>query len=442
MADTRVAATPLTHARVLRIALPIVLSNATVPLLGAVDTAVVGQMGEAVPIGAVGIGAIILTSLYWLFGFLRMGTIGLASQAIGARDQSETHAILIRSLLIGGTGGALMILLQLPLFYGAFLVSPASAEVESLARDYLEIRIWSAPALISLYGVTGWLTAQERSGAVLMQQVSMNALNIVLNIWFVLGLDMGVPGVALATFIAEWVGLVIGLWFCRDVFAASHWRDRARVFARGPLMRMAVINRDIMLRSLCIQAIFVSFVFFSGDLGDVPLAANQVLLQFVFITAYGLDGFAHAVETLVGQAVGQKDRDRLRRSICLGCLWAGLVALLVTVVFAGFGTELIAVMTTSEAVRATAATYLIYVVAAPLASVGTFMVDGVMVGATRARDMRNTMALSAALYLGLAAVLLPVLDNHGLWTALLFSFLVRGVTLALRYPALERDLFG
>lgn len=442
MVDTTHAANRLTHKRVLRIAIPIVLSNATVPLLGAVDTAVVGQMGEAAPIGAVGIGAIILTSLYWLFAFLRMGTIGLASQAMGAGDQGETHSILIRSLLIGGTGGAVMILLQMPLFYGAFLVSPASAEVEGLARDYLAIRIWSAPALISLYGVTGWLIAQERSGAVLVQQVSMNALNIVLNIWFVLGLDMGVPGVALATFIAEWVGLVIGLWFCRDVFAAPHWRDRARVFARAPLMRMAVINRDIMLRSLCIQAIFVSFVFFSGDLGDVPLAANQVLLQFVFITAYGLDGFAHAVETLVGQAVGQKDRERLRRSIWLGCLWAGVVALAVTVVFAGFGTELIAVMTTSEAVRATAGTFLIYVVFAPMASVGTFMVDGVMVGATRARDMRNTMALSAALYLGLAAVLLPVLGNHGLWIALLFSFLVRGVTLGLRYPALERDLFG
>ncbi|MEM1303131.1 MAG: MATE family efflux transporter, partial [Pseudomonadota bacterium] len=293
---------PLTHARVLRIAVPIVLSNSTVPLLGAVDTAVVGQMGAAAPIGAVGIGAIILSSIYWLFAFLRMGTIGLASQAKGAGDIAEDHAILSRCLMIGLAGGTALIVVQIPLFAAAFWVSPASSEVETLARDYMAIRIWSAPALIALYGVSGWLIAQERTGAILAQQLAMNGLNIALNIWFVIGLDWGVTGVAWATFIAEWAGLVIGLWFCRGVFAAPHWRNKAKVFERAPLMRMALINRDIMLRSFLIQVIFVSFLFFSGDLGDVTLAANQVLLQFVLIASYALDGFAHAVETLVGQA--------------------------------------------------------------------------------------------------------------------------------------------
>ncbi|MEL7280832.1 MAG: MATE family efflux transporter [Pseudomonadota bacterium] len=441
MADTQTAQTPLTHARLLRIAVPIVLSNSTVPLLGAVDTAVVGQMGAAAPIGAVGIGAIILSSLYWLFAFLRMGTIGLASQARGANDQAEEHVILTRCMIIGMLGGALMILLQWPLFYGAFVISPASAEVETLARDYLAIRIWSAPALISLYGVTGWLIAQERTGAVLALQLAMNGLNIALNIWFVLGLEMGVTGVAWATFLAEWAGLILGLWFCRGVFRGPHWRNRERVLARAPLMRMALINRDILLRSLFIQVIFVSFLFFSGDLGDVTLAANQVLLQFVFLTAYGLDGFAHAVETLIGQAIGGRDRAGLRRAAKIGFQWALLVALLITLAFASLGTQIIALMATSEAVRAAAGTCLIYVIATPLASVWSFMIDGIFVGATRARDMRDTMVMSAVLYLICAAALLPLLGNHGLWIALLISFGARALTLGLRYRALEREAF-
>ncbi len=444
MADpqNRGVSDPLTHARVLRIALPIVLSNSTVPLLGAVDTAVVGQMGAAAPIGAVGIGAIILSSVYWLFGFLRMGTIGLAAQAKGAGDTAEEHAILTRCLMIGIAGGALLILIQIPLFAAAFLVSPASEEVETLAHDYMSIRIWSAPALIALYGVTGWLIAQERTGAVLVQQLAMNGLNIALNIWFVLGLDMGVAGVAWATFIAEWAGLIIGLWFCRGVFQGSHWRDKARVLAREPVMRMALINRDIMLRSLFIQVIFVSFLFFSGDLGDVALAANQVLLQFVFVTAYGLDGFAHAVETLVGQAVGSRDKARVRRAIWLGGFWAGVVAVLITAVFGHFGTQIIALMATSEAVRATAGTYLIYVIASPLIAVWSFMIDGIFVGATRARDMRDTMVMSSVFYLICAVCLLWAFGNHGLWVALLISFVARAVSLGLRYPNLERDAFG
>ena len=438
MAESASPAAPLTHARVLRIAVPIVLSNSTVPLLGAVDTAVVGQMGAAAPIGAVGIGTIILSSIYWLFAFLRMGTIGLASQAKGAGDTAEEDAILSRCLMIGLAGGAMLILVQIPLFAGAFWISPSSAEVESLARDYMAIRIWSAPALISLYGVTGWLIAQERATAVMIQQIAMNGLNIALNIWFVLGLDWGVEGVAWATFIAEWAGLLLGLWFCRSVFAGPYWRDKARVFARAPVMRMALINRDIMIRSLLLQAIFVSFLFLSGDLGDVTLAANQVLLQFIFITAYGLDGFAHAVETLVGQAFGQRDRARLRRAAILGCIWAVLVALLVTVVFAVFGTAIIAIMATSQDVRVEAGTYLAYVVAAPILSVWSFMLDGIFVGATRARDMRNAMAVSTTIYAVSAAVLLPLLNNHGLWLALLISFVARAVTLGLRYPELER----
>lgn len=210
----------VTHRRVLAISLPIVLSNATVPILGAVDTGVVGQMGEAVPIGAVGIGAIILSALYWVFGFLRMGTTGLTAQAWGARDHAEVDAMLSRALLVAGAAGGALIALQLPLFAGAFLVSPASSEVETMARDYLAIRIWSAPAAIGLFGITGWLIAQGRTKAVLAIQLWMNSVNILLDFWFVLGLGWGVEGVAIATFLAEWSGAAMGLWLCARRSAA------------------------------------------------------------------------------------------------------------------------------------------------------------------------------------------------------------------------------
>lgn len=427
----------ITHARVLKVALPIVLSNATVPILGAVDTAVVGQMGLAAPIGAVGLGAVILTAIYWIFGFLRMGTTGLTAQAQGAGHQGEVAAMLTRALMIGAAAGFAVIALQIPVFWGAFVLAPASAEVESLARDYMQIRVFSAPAAIAIYGVTGWLIALERTRAVLGLQLWMNGVNILLDLWFVLGLGWGVEGVALATFLAEWSGLALGLWLCRAAFAVPAWRDWARIFDRPALTRMLAVNTDILIRSLLLQAIFLSFLFLGAGQGDVVLAANQVLLQFLHITAYALDGFAFAAEALVGQALGARDRGRLRRSAVLASLWGGVSVIGMAIAFALAGTAIIAVMTTAEPVRAAAATYLPWMVAAPLLGLAPWMLDGIFIGATRTRDMRNMMAISAAIYAACVVTLLPLLGNHGLWLSLLISFLARGLTLGLRYPALE-----
>ncbi|SLN69950.1 MATE family efflux transporter [Roseisalinus antarcticus] len=432
----------LTHRRVLTIAVPIVLSNATVPILGAVDTGVVGQLGEAAPIGAVGIGAVILTALYWLFGFLRMGTTGLTSQALGRRDAAEVSALLTRVLMIGLTAGAAIILLQLPLFRAAFVVSPASDEVEGLARGYMAIRVWSAPALIAIYGITGWLIAQERTRGVLLIQVLMNTMNIVLDLIFVLVLDWGVEGVAVATLLAEWSGLTLGLWLCRDAFRQPAWRDWPRVFDRVRLLNMARVNGDILIRSVLLQAIFVSFLFYGSGFGDVPLAANQVLLQFLSITAYALDGFAFAAETLVGQALGAFRRDALRRAAVLTSVWglgmsAGLAA-----AFALGGPAIIDLMTTAPEVRVEARLYLPWMALAPLVGVASWMLDGIFIGATRTGDMRNMMAVSAAVYFASVYPLLGAFGNHGLWIALLLSFAVRGVTLGVRYPALEAQAEG
>lgn len=429
----------VTHRRVLKIAVPIVISNATVPFLGIVDTGVVGQLGLAAPIGAVGIGAIILTAIYWIFGFLRMGTTGLAGQAIGANDQPELAAILTRALLVGLAAGLGIFLLQVPLFAGAFLISPASAEVEGLARSYMGIRVFSAPAMIGVYGLTGWLIAAERTRAVLAIQLLMNGVNVGLDFLFVLHFDWGVNGVAIATVIAEWGGFILALWFCRATFYAPDWRNWGNVFNRARLRRMLLVNSDIMLRSVMLQVIFVSFLFFGADFGDVPLAANQILMQFLMITAYALDGFAFAVEALVAQSLGAKSRHNLRRSSLLCTFWSLLVCIGLTIVFAVFGEGIIDLMAKSEPVRAEARIYLGYMIAAPLIGMWSWILDGIFIGATRSRDMRNMMFVSLVIYVGAVAILVPALENHGLWIALLISFVARAITLGARYPSLESD---
>ena len=436
------AARAITHGRVLRIALPILISNATVPVLGLVDTGVVGQMGLAAPIGAVGIGAIILTAIYWIFGFLRMGTTGLASQAHGAGQTGEVAALLTRALIIGLSAGMILILFQRPLFDLAFLLSPASAEVETLARDYMAIRVWSGPAMIALFGVTGWMIALERTGSVLAVQVAMNGLNIVLDLWFVLGLDWGVTGVAWATFIAEWSGLALGLWLCRGAFRVPAWRDWPRVFDPVRLRRMASVNRDILLRSLMLEAVFVSFLFLGSDFGDVTLAANQVLLQFLHITANALDGFAFAAEALVGQAVGRRDAGLLRRGAALTSLWGVIIAAGLAVVFWAGGGMIVDLLAKAPEVQDAARVYLGYMVLAPLLGVAAWMLDGIFIGATRADEMRNMMVISLGAYAVTAALLVPAIGNHGLWLALLVSFVARGVTLGLRYPVVEAATRG
>lgn len=430
--------TPLTHGRVLKIALPIVAANVTVPLLGLVDTAVVGQLGEAAPIGAVGLGAVILTAIYWIFGFLRMGTAGLASQALGAGDRGELAAILTRVLMIGFAGGAALIALQVPFFWAAFQVAPASAEVEALARDYMGIRVWSAPAMIALFGLMGWLIAQERTAALLVLQFAMNGLNIVLDLVFVLVFDRGVEGVATATFLAEWSGLALGLWLCRGAFRLPDWRDWPRVFDRVRLGRMARVNTDILIRSLLLEVVVVSFMFLGARFGDVTLAANQVLLQFLHITAFGMDGFAFGAESLVGQALGAKNRAALRRAAIVSSGWGLAVGVALGLVYLVAGGAIIDLMTTDPETRAAARAYLPWLVVAPLAGWAPFMLDGIFIGATRTADMRNMMLVSVAVYGVALALLVPWLGNHGLWVAYLVSYLVRGATLALRYPALER----
>jgi len=429
--------TALSHKRVLSVAIPIVLANATIPILGAVDTAVVGQLGLAAPIGAVGIGAIIITAIYWLFGFLRMGTTGLTAQAIGSGDKSETSALLVRGIIIGVVAGLVLIITQVPVFLGALQLSPASIEVEDLAQKYLQIRVYSAPAAIALFGITGWLIAKEKTRAVLLLQLVLNGINIVLDLVFVLKLGWGVEGVAIATLIAEWSGLIFGLWLVREGFNNSYWKNWAQIFDRVRLVQMAKVNGDIMIRSILLEIGFVSFLFLGSSFNDATLAANQILIQFLSITVHALDGFAFAAETLVGQALGAKNRPLFRRAVVMTSQWGLGTVILMALAFFVFGNSIINIMTTAEDVRTVSYEYLPWMVVAPLAGVAAWMLDGIFIGATRTADMRNMMFISFCVYLVALAILLPIYGNHGLWASLIIFSIARGVTLGFKYPALE-----
>ncbi|MDO9637039.1 MAG: MATE family efflux transporter [Pseudotabrizicola sp.] len=427
----------ITHRRVLNIALPLLVSNATIPLLGLVDTAVIGQMGAAAPIGAVGLGGIILSSVYMLFTFLGMGTSGLTAQAHGRGQPRETALVLHRALLIASLCGAALILLHLPVLAGAFALSPASDEVEDLARSYVSIRIWGAPATIAIYAMTGWLIAQERTRAVLMLQLCINGINIVLDVVFVISLGLGVPGVAAATLIGEWTGFCLALWLCRAAFVPAMRSRWGEIAERVALKRIMAMNADLMLRSVLLQASYTSFVFLSAGQGDVSLAANQLLLQFLHLFSYMLDAFAYSAEALVGQAVGARAVVPLRRAAILSGQWALGGSLVLTTAALFGGPQLITLMTTAPDVQAEAMRYLPWVWIMPLASFGSFIFDGIFIGATLSRQMRNVMFMSLIFYLITIVIGMPLIGNHALWLGIIVMSLSRTLLMARAYPQVE-----
>jgi MATE family multidrug resistance protein len=426
--------TEVTHRRVVQIAGPIVLSNATVPLLGAVDTGVIGQLGDPASLGAVGIGAVILATLYWAFGFLRMSTSGLAAQAHGAGDAAERSAVLLRALIVGAVAGLVLVLAQVILFAAAFAVAPASEQVETLAGQYLSIRIWGAPATIALYALTGWLIGLGRTRGILVLQLWQNGVNIGLDLWFVLALGWGVPGVAVATLIAEWTGLMLALWLARDAFVPGFRAGLARLWDAVALRRMFTASRDILGRTVILQLSFTSFVFLGAWFGDVTLAANQVLMQFLEVTAYALDGLAFAAEALIGQAIGARSVSQTRAAgrICMQWGIGGAIGL--ALIFAATGPAIIDLLTTSPEVRAEARAYLPWLVAAPLIGIAAWIYDGIFIGAMLTGHMLRAMLLSVAVYILALLILVPLAGNHGLWAALMVLNATRTYTLWRLYP--------
>jgi len=424
---------------VLVIALPMIFSNVTTPLIGAVDTAVIGQLGSAPLIGAVAVGATIFTFFYWAFGFLRMGTTGLTAQASGATRPREVLATLYRALLVAGGAGVTIILLQQPIALAAFSLMGASSDVEEAARSYFAIRIWSAPAALANYALLGWFIGLGRAGTAFKLQLLLNVTNIGLDALFVLGFGWGVTGVATGTLMAETGAALVGVGVALQT--ANGLRVRLwRVLNAAKFRRMLAVNGDIMIRTLCLLFAFSFFTAQGARSGDAILAANAILMHFLGISAYFLDGIAYATETLTGKAIGARDAVRFGDAIRFSSLWAAALSLIAGAAFWLGGGVLIDLMTVNEEVRSIARHYLVWAALAPVIGVACFQLDGIFIGATRTRDMRNMMLISLGVYFVAWSVLTPVFGNHGLWAALMIFFSARSVTLAVRLPALRRHV--
>jgi MATE family multidrug resistance protein len=429
------------HREVWRLAGPIILSNVTVPLVGIVDTAVVGHLEHVHYIGAVAIGVLVFNFLYWGCGFLRMGTTGPTAQALGAGHWDEVRAVLARALLAATVIGSAMAALQGPIMALAFGLIDASREVETSAEVYVAIRIWAAPAVLGNFVVLGWLLGVQDARSALIVQVFVNLANLGLSLVLVMGLGWAVAGVGTAALIAEYAGFAFGLVVVARKLGRMPGRFlRARIFSAERIARLVLINRDIFLRTLCLIVSFSYFTASGARFGDVVLAANTVLMHFQGIMSYALDGFAHTAEALVGRAVGARDRHRMSDSVRAALTWAGGTSCAFALVFAVAGDGIVAVLTGQPEVRGVAHDYLFWVVLSPVLSVWSYMFDGIFLGATQSRSMRNSMLLAALLFFGATFAFVPWLGNHGLWLSLMVLMAARGITLGLRYPAIVADV--
>ncbi|WP_339461080.1 MATE family efflux transporter [Pseudomonas sp. EA_105y_Pfl2_R69] len=418
-----------TQRKVWALAAPMILSNLSVPLVALVDSAVVGHLPHAHQLAAVAVGGSLYTLLTWAVGFLRMGTTGFSAQAAGRGDGSALRQVLLQGLLLGGGLALLLIGLALPLSNAALGLMQPSANLDALARDYLHIRLFGLPAALATYALIGWLLGTQNARGPLAILLTTNLLNVALDLLFVLGLHWGVAGAAWASVIAEWSAALLGLYLARRALhgyaGRLDWAALRRWLNWRPLL---AVNRDIFIRTLALQAVFFLITVQGARLGDATVAANALLLNGLLLTAHALDGLAHAVEALCGHALGARDRNALRRSLIVAGGWSLLASLGFALFFLFGGHWFIGLQTNIAVVRDQAIDYLPYLALLPLIAVSSYLLDGLFIGATRAREMRDAMLLALLLALPLAWALQP-LGNHGLWLAFLAFMGLRSLCL-------------
>lgn len=431
----------VTHKSVFTIAVPMGLGYLTTPLVGIADTAIVGQLGEAALIGGVAVAAAFIGILLTTFNFLRFATSALTAQAIGRKDKEEVVGVLLRSCLIGIIAGLIVIACSaLILKYGLIIMSPSDAVADAV-RDYFNIRILATPFSLLNFVFFAWFVGTDRPILSFLTQSFLNVLNIALTYYFVLVKGMGVEGAAWGTLVAEIVTVLVSILFAVKPVSKFAGQLLAMTFSARKLIAMMILNGDIMVRSFCLHIAFVFFTRQSAQQSDNILAANEILLHFFMVAGYFLDGFAVAAEQFVGRAIGAKNRSTFKRAVYLTSFWNVVQASLLSLVFIAFGSAIVAFMTPNEEIRAIAATYLIWAVITPLVGVAAFQMDGVFIGATWSRDMRNTMILSVVLMIIAYYILFPILDNHGLWLALNIFLGLRGLLLYLRLKSREEATF-
>ena len=431
----------VTYRRVVAIALPVVLSNATVPLQGAVDTAIIGNLGDAVYLAAVTLAAAAMALMLQIFNFLQFGSGALGAQALGAGDHRRVINVLARALILAFGLGTMLIVLQVPLLALVLGIFEGSEGAENLASVYFNIRIWAAPAELGIFALGGWFSGQELTRRLFELQLVISVTNIVLNLFLVLVIGMGVDGVALGTLISMYLGLAFGLWRARGRMKdlMPDWKpERARLLNPQELGKLMRLNRDIFIRTMLLVGAFTWMTRQGSTQGDVILAANGVLMQIVHVAIYGLDGFAIAVESLVGQAAGARNRAFLRRAVVVSTISALMLSLILGVILFTLQAPLLALFSNVLEVREATTTYFFWAALFPLIGVLAFQMDGIFVGATEGAAMRNAMIVSSAGYFAISLWALEAFGNHGIWGAMWAFLILRGITLTALYPALER----
>ena len=402
--------------QILQIALPSIVSNITVPLLGLIDVAIVGHLGSPAYIGAIAVGGMLFNIIYWIFGFLRMGTSGMTSQAFGKRDLPEVVRLLLRSVSIGLAVAFCLILLQTPIRQGAFLLIHPTDEVKEMATCYFHICIWGAPAMLGLYGLTGWFIGMQNSRIPMYIAITQNVVNIIASLGLVYLCGMKVEGVALGTLIAQYAGFLMGivLWM--------HNYGRLKRF-----WEIKNYKLKIFLRTLCLVAVTLFFTSAGASQGEIILAVNTLLMQLFTLFSYVMDGFAYAGEALSGRYIGARNREAFTDTVRHLFGWGAVIAVLFTLVYALGGNAFLGLLTDDKEVIAVADTYFYWALAVPAVGIAAFIWDGIFIGATATRGMLLSMAAAAVSFFILYYGLHPVLANHALWLAFLTYLLMRGV---------------
>ena len=432
---------PKMNKKILQIAIPSIISNITVPLLGLIDVAIVGHLGTASYIGAIAVGGMLFNIIYWIFGFLRMGTSGMTSQAYGQRNLDEVTNILVRSVVTGFAIATCLIALQYPIKETAFALIKTTPDVEHLANTYFMICVWGAPAVLGLYGFAGWFIGMQNSRIPMFIAITQNVVNIVASTSFVFGLGMKVEGVALGTLIAQYAGLfmAIGLWL------RYYGRLKLRIHLRGSLQRAAMrrfftINSDIFFRTLCLVAVTTFFTSVGARQGDVVLAVNTLLMQLFTLFSYIMDGFAYAGEALAGRYIGAGNKQALRKTVYSLFVWGAGLSLMFTLLYGVGGKEFLELLTNDQSVILESETYFYWVLAIPLAGFSAFLWDGIFIGATATRQMLYSMLVASCCFFLIYYLFFPVMGNHALWLAFITYLFLRGVMQSILYRFLNKAL--
>lgn len=439
------ASATLTRAKVFNQSWPIMLANGAAPIVGIVDTLMVGRFVGTLALAGIGLGAVIYGVAYWGFGFLRMSTAGLAAQSDGAGAEAEVQAHILRAIPLGLMIGLLIFAFQIPLLNGAFAIFTASAEIEGSATDYIRARLWGLPATLGTIALMGWFVGISRASLALGLQIVLNIVNIILSPIFVIALGGGLIGVGLASAAAEWAGFAAGLYLMiREVKRRGGWRAGAFtkkvLLAQEALSKLGIANGNIFIRTMTLTVAFNFFGNAAANEGETYLAGYHILMQMITMSALVLDGFAHTAEAVTGAAYGQKNRARFDRAVRLTTEFSiGFAALLSALIYFG-GPFLIRLLTTDPAVIESAITYLPYCALVPILGFAAFQMDGIFIGTTRTAAMRNAGIVAVTFYIGTHYLIYPHLNTAGVWVAFLFYYVMRAVTLGFAYPAIGRAM--